>query len=345
MAKTYKEFMRVASTLTDKDTAINNFIANALNKLQSMFTYKGLPDTIPQKWLEYYLLCNGNAFITKVNDDLYAFTGGVGGVPDAYYQPTTYTVANPYLKVSKEYKIDTDGVLIRNDSLMTGMLPLLKKYGTLLVESDLTIRCALINLRIFNTISATDDNTKKSADEYLTQIENGRIGVIGGNPFFEGVQIHNNANSTGYLSQLIEITQYIKASFYNEMGLNANYNMKREYISNNEQTLADDVLLPFCDDMLAERKEGIDKINDMFGTNISVDFNSSWRTNAKENEKQVADSTIEIDKAGDATNSSNDSATDSKNEQTDGGIDENGGDNSNTDNDDTVTNDNDADNN
>lgn len=337
MAKTYKEFMRVASTLTDKDTAINNFIANALNKLQSMFTYENLPDTIPQKWLEYYLMCNGNAFIAKVDGNLYAFTGGVGGVPDAYYQPTIYTVANPYLKLSKEYKIDTDGVLVRNDSLMTGMLPLLKKYGTLIVESDLTIRCALINLRIFNTISATDDNTKKSADEYMTQIENGRIGVIGGNPFFEGVQIHNNANSTGYLSQLIEMTQYIKASFYNELGLNANYNMKREYISNTEQTLADDVLLPFCDDMLAERKEGIEKINDMFGTNISVDFNSSWRTNAKENEKQVADSTIEIDKAGTVENSSNDTATDSKTESDNGAIDANGGNDSNTDNDDAVS--------
>lgn len=345
MAKSYKEFMKIASTLTDKDTAINNFIANALNKLQSMFTYTGLPDTVPQKWLEYYLMCNGNAFVTKVNGDLYAFTGGTGGVPDAYYQPTTYTVANPYLKLSKEYKIGIDGVLIRNDSLMTGMLPLLKKYGTLLVESDLTIRCALINLRIFNTISATDDNTKKSADEYLTQIENGRIGVIGGNPFFEGVQIHNNANSTGYLSQLIEMTQYIKASFYNELGLNANYNMKREYISNTENTLSDDVLLPFCDDMLTERKQGIEKINDMFGTNISVDYNSSWRTNAKENEKQVADSTVEIDKVSTATNSSNDSASNSENKHTNGAIDENGGGNNNTDNDDTISDNSDTDNN
>lgn len=297
MAKSYKEFIKIADTVTNKDTAINNFIENALNKLQSMFTYEGLPDTMPQKWLEYYLMCNGNAFVTKVNDKLYAFTGGVGGEPDEYYQPTIYTVANPALKLSKEYKINTDGVLVRNDTLMTGMLPLLKKYGSLLVEADLTIRCALINLRIFNTISATDDNTKKSADEYLTQIENGKIGVIGGNPFFDGVQIHNNANSTGYLSQLIEITQYIKASFFNELGLNANYNLKREYISTSENTLADDILLPFCDDMLAERKEGIDKINSMFGTNITVEFNSSWAANNSQNEKEIADNEKAIDGA------------------------------------------------
>lgn len=325
MPKSYKEFMKVADTVTNKDTAINNFIANALNKLQSMFTYEGLPETIPQKWLEYYLMCNGNTFVTKVNGNLYAFTGGVGGEPNEYYQPTIYTVANPALKLSKEYKIDKDGVLVRNDTLMTGMLPLLKKYGSLLVEADLTIRCALINLRIFNTISATDDNTKKSADEYLTQIENGKIGVIGGNPFFDGVQIHNNANSTGYLSQLIEITQYIKASFFNELGLNANYNLKREYISTSENTLADDILLPFCDDMLAERKEGIEKINTMFDTNISVEFNSSWAANNSQNEKEIADNEKAI-AGGENANIGGDSVSDNSDTDNNGAdLDNDGG--------------------
>lgn len=319
MAKSYKEFARIAKTVTDKNTAINNFIENALNKLQSMFTYTGLPDTIPQKWLEYYLMCNGNTFVAKVNDKLYAFTGGVGGVPDVYYQPTIYTVASPALNLTKEYKIDVDGVLIRNDALMNGMLPILRKYGALLVESDLTIRCALINMRIVNTISANDDNTKKSADEYIHQIENGNISVIGGAPFFDGVKIQNNSNISGYLSQLIEITQYIKASFYNEIGLNANYNLKREYISTTENSLADDVLLPLADEMLRERKEGVEKINAMFGTNITVEFNSSWKANDTQNEKEIADNSNAID--GDENVDNSNSDTNSANSADNNGVD------------------------
>lgn len=317
MAKNFKEFARVEKTVTDKDTAINNFVDNALNKLQSMFTYEGLPDSIPQKWLEYYLQCNGNAFITRVNGKLYALTGNWGGDCDAYYQPKMYIVANPYLKTPKQnYEIDVDGVMIRNDTLMNGMLPILRKYGTLLVESDLTIRCALINMRIINTISASDDNTKKSADEYISQIKNGNISVIGGVPFFDGVKINTNSNLSGYLSQLIEITQYIKASFYNEIGLNANYNLKREYISTTENSLADDILLPLADDMLRERKEGLEKVNAMFGTNISVDFNSSWRTNSTQNEKEVADNETAIDGGSEdveRNNDTNDSVVDSNN--------------------------------
>lgn len=299
MAKKFSDFMIQSETVTNKDVSINNFVGYAINKLQSMFKYEGLPDTIPQKWLEYYLMCNGNCFISEYDGDLYAFTGGLGGVTNEYYQNTIYTVSNPYLNISKDYKIDIDGVLIRNDTVMLGMLPIIRKYGTLLTETDLTTRNALINLRLFNLISASDENTKKSADEYLQKVVNGETGIVGENPFFDGVKVHGTNQGTNYMTQIIEMTQYLKASFYNEIGLNANYNLKREYISTSENTLADDILLPLCDNMLAERKEGIEKVNAMFGTNISVDFNSVWKTNNSQNMKELTENNNVVDSKGD----------------------------------------------
>lgn len=292
--KKYLEFIANSKEITDKNKAIDNFIIYAIDKLQSMFTYKGLPDTIPQKWLEFYLMVNGNTFITKVNNKLYAFTGGLGGEFDEYYQPTVYTVSNPYLNLSKTYDINKDGVLVRNDTLMNGMKPILSKYGTLLVEADITMRVALINHRIHNLISASDDKTNESAKEYLNQIENGNLATIGENAFFDGVKLQDNNNISGYFTQLIEATQYIKASFYNEIGLNSSYNMKREYISDTENILNDDILLPLVDNMLEERKQGMEKVNEMFGTDIDVEFNSSWKTNNTENEKQVAENETSI---------------------------------------------------
>lgn len=320
MSKSYKDFITKSETLTNKDEALKSFVISSLNKLQSMFTYEGLPDTIPQKWLEYYLMCNGNVFITKVNGELYAFTGSVGGEPDVYYQPTIYTVANPALNYSKNLKIDEDGVLIRNDSFMYGMLPIIYKYGSLLVESDLTIRCALINMRLVNLLSAPDDNTKKSADEYISKIINGEISVIGESPFFDGIKLNTNSNLSGYLNQLIEMTQYIKASFYNEIGLNANYNLKREYISTTENSLADDILLPLCDNMLKERQEGVAKVNEMFGTNITVEFNSSWKTNATQNDKEVSDNESAINS--DEQSETNEPVESNEPNETDGSNDE-----------------------
>ena len=79
-----------------------------------------------------------------------------------------------------------------------------------------------------------------------------------------------------YITQLIELIQYYKASMYNELGLNANYNMKRERLNLGEVSMNVDVLLPYVDNMLKERQNAVEKINEMFDTEISVKLSSSW---------------------------------------------------------------------
>ena len=80
----------------------------------------------------------------------------------------------------------------------------------------------------------------------------------------------------------LQSVKYLKAGKYNEIGLNANYNMKRESINSNESQLNDDMLHPLIDDMLARRREALEEVNAMFGTNITVEFNSAWETNELE---------------------------------------------------------------
>ena len=72
----------------------NNYM---LAKTVSMFEWENLPETIPYKELEKLLQVNGFAFITKVNGELYAFSGGLGGVPDVYGNPTQIIISNPAL--------------------------------------------------------------------------------------------------------------------------------------------------------------------------------------------------------------------------------------------------------
>ena len=81
------------------------------------------------------------------------------------------------------------------------------------------------------------------------------------------------------LTNLIESMQYYKASFFNELGLNANYNMKRESINSGESQLNNDALLPLIDDMLNNRKRCAEEVNKRFGTHITVGFASSWEDN------------------------------------------------------------------
>ena len=282
----------IFDTKFDKEEMLNSYMLYYLARLQSMFKYENLPDTIPVYWLEHYLLTNGNCLIIKHNEKLYAVTGGEGSIPNAYYIPSRYIVANPYLNnglvpekdsvestFSKTFVIDGDSVLIRNDTYSQGVLPMLKRYLSNLVENDITMNIADVLARATIAISAADDNTKASAELWLKRLRDGNLGILGDNKFLESLNMHEFKEVASTLIPLIEYHQYLKASLYNELGLNSNYNMKRESINSNESQLNDDMLHPLIDDMLRHRQEGIDKVNTMFGTDIKVSFNSAWEAN------------------------------------------------------------------
>lgn len=270
-------YQRFQSYVKNKDTAVMAFIENTLAKTQAMFVYEGLPDTVPAEELERLLQTEGNAFFAEVNGDLYALQGAAGGEPDPYNRPTIYTVANPALKLNKSYKIGVDGVFIKNDTNGNSLLPIIGKFAVLYTDGIISLNTASILTRITMLISASDDKTKQSADEFLKKILDGDFSVIGENAFFKGVNMQTAATSnTQYITQLVELVQYYKANMLNELGLNANYNMKRERLNTGEVAMNVDVLLPYVDNMLHERQKALKKVNEMFGTEINVRLGSSW---------------------------------------------------------------------
>lgn len=282
----FDKFVGKLYDFNDKELAVRNYIAYMLDRTQRIFEYKGLPDTIPQRMLEFLLQVNGYACFGECKGDLYAFYGGLGGEPDAYYRPTICVVANPYLKFNKSFKIDEDCVIMRNDSLLYGLLPLFSRYATAMAENDISFRLSSVNTRIEFLLSAPDDATKAAAEKFLKDIEEGKQGVIASNEFLEGIKAQEVGRSMRTFTDLIEYQQYLKASWFNEIGLNANYNMKREKLSTTESQMNNDALLPLVEDMLEQRRLACEKINEMFGTDISVDFASSWEKLLKEFEAE-----------------------------------------------------------
>ena len=278
----------------DKGAAVNSYVLYYLARLQSMFKYEGLPDTIPAKWLENYLLVNGSCVFVMDGDDLIVTTGGWGGLPDRYYVPQSYVVSNPYVKeeTRRTYTIGEDCVLIRNDVYAQGIMPLLMRYCSQLVENDVTMNVADILARATLTITALTDTDRQSVEQWFKKIRKGELGAIGELPAMAGnqdrsVNIQPFQSTASTLTDLIEYHQYLKAGLYNELGLNSNYNMKRESINSNESQLNDDMLHPLIDDMLKMRREALEQVNEMFGTNIIVDFDSAWKDNEIENEVAI----------------------------------------------------------
>ncbi len=272
-----------------KERNIREYIITMFNRTQQIFTYTGLPDSIPKRSLELLLQINGYCCIAKHNGTLYAFYGGLGGEPDAYYMPTICTVANPYLKLSESYKIDKDCIIINNDTMYLGLMPLFSKYATALAENDLSFDVATKNSRMLALISSPDDTTKKGVDKYLEDVENGELASTAANEFLDGIKVQPLAQANARnLTQLIEYQQYLKASWYNDIGLNANYNMKRESLTTTEVQMNFDALLPLIDDMLECRKKALEKVNAMFDTNISIELNSAWEKIEKASDTEMS---------------------------------------------------------
>ena len=262
----------------DKIANMNYHIKQTYNKSLAMFKYHNLPDTIPAKYLELFLQSNGYVGIAEYEGNLYAFNGGLGGKPDVYNDFTSFIVSNPALNLNQEFTIDKDCVIIDNDYMRQGMGKTFAIYASFLVENEISLMLANINTRCSIILSAGDSGTVSSAKEFLKQLEEGKQGVIMDNAFLESLKISNvmGSKSVETLQSLIQFNQYLKGSLLNSIGLNANTNLKKERLISAEIDVSNDGLYPAVDNMLECRRIGIEKINEMFGTKIEVEFNSSW---------------------------------------------------------------------
>ena len=214
---------------------------------------------------------------------LFAFRGGLSGPPDPYYHATRYIVANPSEQFKpngfdRTYTIGKDVVIMKNDAMMIGLLPLHQKYAELLTEAEISLRAALVNLRSLSIIIADNDTAMASAQVFLDDLEAGKISFIRDKPITS--QTRSVPSGSGAPSNIIlqymELFQYLKASWFNEMGLNTSFTMKREYVSAEEIAANTDILMPLVDDMLNQRQWALEQVNALFGTNISVKKGSAW---------------------------------------------------------------------
>lgn len=282
--------------LRDKERLKFSIIMKMLSKTQRIFEYKNLPEELPAREIELITQTVGFTIWKKVDGKMYVFYGGLGGIPNEYYLPTQAIVVNPFLKYNKILEIDEECVVMWNDSMHMGICDLNERYASLIAECEVSLRIATVNTRIPAILNTNTDTDKDTALQYLKDIENGELAVLGTDNFVENifkVQDYNNKSIT-HIKELIEEHQYLFAKWWNELGVNANYNMKREAINESEASMNEDALLPLLDDMLENRKIGIEKINKMFGLNIEVDFSSSWQKLRKDIEiaQEVEESNV-----------------------------------------------------
>ena len=176
-------------------------------------------------------------------------------------------------------------------------------YATKMTDNDLSRRLLMVNTRALNLLLAKDSDVFNSLMEVLRKLENGELSAI----LDDNLEMVDTLKSIPFgvekssqtFIQLLEDMQYCRGSWWNDMGVQSNYNMKRESITSSENILNVDSLMPFADTMLEQRQLAVEKINKRFGVEWTVDYSSAWkklRTELKLKEEQLRKETENIGK-------------------------------------------------
>lgn len=278
----------------NRDSYINTFIRKYESFMNTVFTYENLPETLKADYIEKMMYYNGacvfahvpageNIDGTKHKEGVYAFRYNPSGVLNAWDEPTQNINISEYLKYNS---IDNfvDCVLMANNASKLPTVETVNKYAIYMYDNELSLNLNIVLSRVPYLLSASDENTMQSAQNFIQSVINGDYKIIGESAFLEGVKVNNTAQNSNTLVNYIETLQYYKASLMHELGVNANYNMKREALNGSEIDVNVNSLKPIINDMYRERLKAIEELNRKFGLNVSVVLNEPWDLGVKEND-------------------------------------------------------------
>ena len=278
--------------ITNVQHNFNVYFDLLTNKVCNLFKWEGLPETVDERALNLSLVLRGKVCFTKFDDKLYALDGSVGGEPNVYYEPQFFIIANPVLG-SKQIRIrqkdgsssteGLEGILMGNSDVdvmsdrtgPAGLFGLIYQTAGLLADNISSLNVSQINGRVSQIWTADTDVMARSAEVILRDIYDGKPYKIVQQDIIDKVGVLPAATTgqTNTLINLIEAHRSILQDFYNEIGIGYQGNAKRERVNTAEVGLMRGCLDVSVWNMLENRKNAVEQINNLFGTSISVELN------------------------------------------------------------------------
>lgn len=256
-----------------------------LNICISMFTYNNLPPMLPQREIESNLILTNHCVVFQdKNNQLVTASTNIYGF-DVYYNPTNAVYANPSLEY-KKLSIGQNCEIVYNNNLKDninyipsdgGLKSFIFRYARLLADIESTIDIYTVNCRLTSFPVATNDKIMSSLKSFFRKIKSGENAIVSDDAIiesFRNVDINRN-HVNDSLNDLLVARDKILEMFFRDIGVKM-YNPKRAQVNEEELQVNDQLLLISKDDMLKERKEGFERVNDMFGTNITVEINERF---------------------------------------------------------------------
>ena len=264
-----------------------NFI---LRLLYRVIVFDNIPETVSETFLKLVLYTQGKIcflkgdLIGESDSELLALNCSRADTPDVYYIPRKVLVTNPRLK--KQYNI-TPGkdceILYLSEAdkyclteINGGLFTLIERTATMLADNDISINISQKNTRLTNLVSGDTQNTVDSIRAVIMSMYEGDPTIVVKSSLIDklqGIPILNNTSNNHNLVELIEVQQYILSHFYEQIGIATHDQMKRERLITAEINDNLDLCFLNVDDMLVTIQEGLKRVNEMFGTEITARLN------------------------------------------------------------------------
>ena len=245
---------------------------------------------IQPKEIEQRLILQGHCGISMFKGDLTAFFGTFYGVTKYQDEWSNYNVRCPIY--SGKRTIGKDIVVINNNALRNPTYDLVHYYAVLVGHTDVPLINTLINARDSGGVPiAGTEKQKASIKEYQAKLFNGVYDVVL-DPGFLGITYGGSDRKTQQdLMKIMETREKLIKSFYSDIGVRSAFE-KRNNTVQAEVEADTSLLLLNLSDMLLQRENACEEVNNMFGTNWSVHVAEEIDYGA-ENERIQFDSSTE----------------------------------------------------
>lgn len=267
--------------VTDVFGGYNYYVDYLYEKLIKIFKYENLPDTIPRDALENYILSNGYGGVTRTkvgNTDMLI------AVPCTKYGVGLYPMYEPLaqyctpLVQGTNLVIGEDIVVIKNNSYQISCDTIVKRYARQLADFDATINILTSNSRIAVLPSFDNEDSAESYKAVMVANRLGQIDTVLDKSFIQKGSFtpFSNTSNTAKINDVVSARNEILRTFLNEIGITS-ANDKRERMVVDEVNVNSQMLLFNVSDMLECRQKGVEQINSLYGTNISVDLSDEYK--------------------------------------------------------------------
>lgn len=255
----------------------NKLLAFCLN----LFRYGNTSETLKPREIEANLILTGYSVIIPKNANLYAIQSQPYGF-DEYINPDMATWANPILG-SGNVKFGESAEIIYNSPLQYsilgrrtdgGLYTFIAHYASLLADTNSTSSIYAVNARAPYLPVSKSDSVTASIKKFFNMIRLGKRAIITDDYILDSVKSIDIGKGSGNDNMMswLQATDKILEQFYRDIGIKFG-NQKKENLTESEVNVNDQLRIISIDQMLQERKEGVERVNKLFGTDITVEIN------------------------------------------------------------------------